>query len=177
MTIKKAKLLFLLWVVIVSIMGCQTAPQLSPEELRAKWRGPITITAFNTAICTSIAGTAQKIQGEETDGFTAFGELMAAAIMLKAVEDNLAEGFSAEDSAGFYAQVRADVDALKGVVGPWVNDEITPAEVVIRMEDTCSDINQTFEKVVKAAADEGLSRDDVAEFLDELSRSMESVGE
>lgn len=170
----KTTILFLLLVFIVS---CQSAPKLSPEELRAKWRGPIVLTSLNAGICTSIAETAQKTQAGEIDGFSAFGELMGAAIMLRAVEESLAESASAEDTTGFYGQAQTDVDALKAVVGPWINDEITSAEVVARLGDTCSDMNQTFEKVVETASDEGLSREAMDELMAELSQSLESVGQ
>jgi hypothetical protein len=170
----KTTILFLL---LVFIAGCQSAPKLSPEELRAKWRGPIALTALNAGICTGISETAQKTQAGEIDGFSAFGELMGAAIMLRAVEESLAETALAEDTTGFYEQVQTDVETLKAVVGPWVNDEITSAEVAVRLGDTCSDMNQTFEKVVKAASDEGLSRDAMDGLMDELSQSLESVGQ
>lgn len=165
----------LLSLLLVFIVGCQSAPKLSPEELHAKWRGPIALTAFNAAICTGISETAQKTQAGEIDGFSAYGELMGAAIMLRAVEDSLAETALDEGTTGFYEQVQTDMDALKVVVGPWVNDEITSAEVVVRLGGACSDMNQTFEKVVETASDEGLSGDVMAELLDELSRSLEPV--
>jgi hypothetical protein len=167
--------IMILFLLLVFIVGCQSAPKLSPEELRAKWRGPIALTAFNAAICTGISETAQKTQAGEIDGFSAFGELMGSAIMLRAVEESLVETALAEDTTEFYEQVQTDVETLKAVVGPWINDEITSAEVVVRLGDTCSDMNRTFEKVVEAASDEGLSRDAMDELMDELSQSLESV--
>lgn len=95
--------------------------------------------------------------------------------MLRAVEDSLAETALDEDTTGFYEQVQTDMDALKVVVSPWVNDEITSAKVVVRLGGACSDMNQTFEKVVETASDEGLSGDAMAELLDELSLSLEPV--
>ncbi len=165
----------LLLLVVLFLVSCQTGPQLSPEELQAKWRAPLVTSAMNVGICTGVTETAQKIQAGELEGFAAFGELLAAGIMIQAVDEALATAEPAADQAQLLAQMQADVEALRNVVGPWVNKETTSVEVLAVIGDVCADMNATFEQVAEAAADDGLTAEAARQMMDDATRSMEAA--
>jgi len=125
------KKLTLILLIVLIMAGCQ--PKLSPEELEAKWRGPIVASAFNVAACEGATKTAQKIQAGEIDGFAAFGELLGVGIIVQAVDEMLTEAEPMEDQADLLAQMQSDIATLRGVLGPWIDDEITSADVLDRI--------------------------------------------
>jgi len=168
---KKVFLLIFLFLLI----GCQTSPKLTPEEAKAKWQAPIAMSALNTGTCVGVKETAQKIQAEEIDGFEALGGIWGASLLIQVIEEGLAEAEPTEDQAEILAQIQADIDSLKEVVGPWINEETTSADVLLVIDDVCVGMEKTFEQVVEAAADDGLPPEEMEAILDEMSSAMESV--
>ncbi len=165
----------LLFLVALLIVGCQSGPKLSPEELQAKWRAPIVISAFNVGICEGATETAQKVQAEEIDGFAAFGELLGAGLMIQVVEESLAEAEPMEDQAALVTAMQSDMAALKGVLGPWIDKETTSTDVLKAISPVCEATNDTFEQVVAAASDDGMSPEAMDTILEEAADSMKSA--
>lgn len=163
---------FLLLLALFAI-GC--GPKLTPEEARTKWQGPIAMSALNAGICTTVGTTAQKVQAGDFNGFEIMGEVMATGVMIQAIEEGLAEAEPADDQREVLAQIQADVDALKGVVGPWVREEITSDDVLAQLDEVCADLEKTFEQVTKAAAEDGLPAEEMEKLLEELSEAMETA--
>lgn len=161
---------------IFLLIGCQ-GPKLTPEEAKAKWRAPIATSALNAGICTGVKESAQKVQDGEVDGFEAFGELLAMGMMIQVVEEGLTTAEPTEDQADLQAQMQADLDALKGVIDPWVNEETTSADVLLAIDDVCANTDKTFEQIVEAAADDDLPPEEMEAILDEMSAAMESVSD
>lgn len=164
-----------LLLIAILVLGC--GPQLSPEELQAKWRAPIGISALNVGICEGAKETAQKVQSGEAEGFAAFGELLAVSVMIQVVDESLAEAQPVDDQTDLVDQMRADVDALKGVLGPWINKETTSADVLAEIDDVCQQTNETFEQVVEQAADDGLSEEAARAIMEEMSEAMQEAVE
>ena len=164
-----------LLLITILVIGC--GPQLSPEELQAKWRAPIGISALNVGICEGATETAQKVQSGESEGFAAFGELLAVSVMIQAVDESLAEAQPADDQTALVDQMQADVDALKEVLGPWINKETTSADVLAEIDDVCQQTNETFEEVVEQAADDGLSEEAARAIMEEMSEAMQGAVE
>lgn len=169
---KKASIILLM---VLLIIGCQTAPKLTPEEAKAKWRGPVLLSALNAATCTGLQETGQKIQAQETDGFAAFGELMAIGLMIRLVDEGLAQAEPTADQEDLMDQIQADVDSMRSIVGPWVNQETTAADILPLLDETCPDITATFEEVIAVAEDEGLTREAAAQIMEEMSAAFESA--
>lgn len=162
----------LLLFVVLFLVSCQTGPKLSPEELQAKWRVPLGLSALNAGICTGLQQTAQQLQAEETDGFSAYGALMGAAMMIRVVEESLAQAEPAADQAKLQAQMEADVAALRATVSSWVNKETTSADVLPVLDKTCPDITATFEQVAKAATDDGLTPEAMTQIMEDMRQAM-----
>jgi len=165
---KKLSLMLLL---ILFLAGCQ--PKLSPEELEAKWRGPIVASAFNVAACEGATETAQKIQAGEIEGFAAFGELMGVGIIVQAVDEMLVAAEPADDQADLFAQMQSDIEALRNILGPWIDNETTSAEVLETIGDVCADATKTFEQVSNAAGDDGMTEEQMAAMLEEVATAMQ----
>lgn len=163
----------LLVIPLFIVVGCQSGPKLSPEELRAKWQSPLAISAFNVGICQGAAETAQEVQAGSSEGFSAFGEIMAAAMMIHVVDEALAQAEPTADQMTLLSQMESDSAALKELLGPWINNETTSAEVLEAIDPVCADTQETFEAVVSAAQDDGLSEDAAAAILEEVSNSFE----
>jgi len=173
---KKLSLLMLPLLVLL-LLGCQPVPKLTPEEAQAKWQAPIVAAAFNVAICEGTTETAQKVQSGELEGFAVLGELMGAGIMIQVVEESLAEAEPAADQADLVTRMQSDIDALKGVIGPWLNQETTSADVLATIGDVCADTNKTFEQVVEAASDDGMTQEAMGTMLDEVATTMDAAQE
>lgn len=167
------KKLTLILLVVLIMAGCQ--PKLSPEELEAKWRGPIVASAFNVAACEGATKTAQKIQAGEIDGFAAFGELLGVGIIVQAVDEMLTEAEPMEDQADLLAQMQSDITTLRGVLGPWIDDEITSADVLETIDDICADTTKTLEQVADAAGDDGMTDEQMATLLEEVATAMQDT--
>lgn len=135
---------------------------------------PLGLSALNAGICTGIQQTAQKVQAEEIDGFSAYGELLGAGIMLKVVDEALVQAELMEDQLDLQEQIEADVNAMRSIAASWINEETTSADVLIALEDTCPVITTTFEQVTKAAADDGLTPEAMAQIMDEMRQAMEA---
>lgn len=168
----------LLLFVVLFLVSCQTGPQLSPEELQAKWRIPLGLSALNAGVCTGIQQTAQKLQAEEIEGFTAYGELLGAGLMIRVVEEALTQAELAEDQTELQGQIEADVAALRTVVASWVNNETSSADLLPILDETCPDITATFEQVAKAATDDGLTPEAMTQIMEDMRQAMaDSVDE
>lgn len=165
--------LSLILLIAIIIAGCQ--PKLSPEELDAKWRGPIVASAFNVAACEGATETAQKIQAGEIDGFEAFGELLGVGIMVQAVDEMLVDAEPAEDQTDLLAQMQGDIEALRGILGPWIDDEITSAEVLETIDDVSADTTKTFEQVADAAGDDGMTEEQMATLIEEVATAIDDA--
>lgn len=173
----KLQNLFLFLFFSLFIVGCQSGPKLSPEELRAKWQSPLAISALNVGICQGVAETAESVQAGTSEGFSAFGELMGAAIMMQAVDEALTAAEPAADQSSLLSQMEADSAALKVLVGPWIDDEISSADVLDSIDDVCADTEETFEAVVTAARKDGLSDEAASTILEEMENSMKTLTE
>ena len=173
----KLQNLFLFLFISLFFIGCQSGPQLSPEELQAKWQSPLAISAMNVGICQSVAETAKSVQAGTSEGFSAFGELMGAAIMIQAVDETLAEAEPANDQTDLLHDLKDDSAALKEIIGPWMNDEISSADVLDSIDDICADTEATFEAVVAAARKDGLSDEAASAILEEMENSMNALTE
>lgn len=171
------KLLNLLLLLPLFIIGCQSGPKLTPEELQAKWQSPLAISALNVGICQSVAETAESVQAGTNEGFSAFGGLFGAAIMIQAVDDALAEAEPAADQTSLLSALEDDSSALKEIVGPWINDEINSADVLDSIDEVCADTEATFEAVVAAAHKDGLSDEAASAILEEMEDSMKTLTE
>lgn len=162
----------LLLFVVLFLVSCQTGPKLSPEELQDKWRVPLGLSALNVGVCTGIQQTAQKLQAEEIDGFSAYGELLGAGIMIRVVEEALTQAELAEDQTKLQEQIETDVERLRTVVASWVNKETTSADVLPVLDKTCPDITATFEQVAKAATDDGLTPEAMTQIMEDMRQAM-----
>ncbi len=171
----KKSSLFLLPFLVLFMIGCQSGPKLTPEEARAKWQAPIVASAFNVAICEGATETAQKVQSGEIEGFTVLGELMGTGIMIQVVEESLAAVQPEADQVDLVSQMQSDIEALRGVLGPWLNQETTSADVLATIGDVCTDTNKTFEQVVEAASDDGMSQEAMGAMLDEVATAMDAA--
>lgn len=160
---------------VLFLIGCQSGPQLSPEELKEKWQAPVVTSAFLVGICEGVTDTAQKVQDEEIDGFSAFGELLAAGAMIQAMDESLAEAEPAADQAEFVSQMQADIEAMKSIIGPWIDDETTSADVLAEIGPVCTSTTETFDGVVTAASDDGLTAEMMEQMLDDAAAAMESA--
>ena len=161
----------LLLLIVLFMVGC--GPRLSPEELEAKWRAPIGISALNVGICEGAMETARKVAAGESEGFAAFGEVLGVGVMIQAVDEALAEAQPVADQSDLVTQMRDDVEALKGVLGPWINGDSTAADVLDEIDGVCQGVNDSFELVVERAADDGLSEEAARAVLEEMSEAME----
>ncbi|MFZ1396122.1 MAG: hypothetical protein WAS33_04455 [Candidatus Promineifilaceae bacterium] len=173
----KIQNLFLFLFISLFFIGCQSGPKLTPEELQAKWQSPLAISALNVGICQGVAETAESVQSGTSEGFSAFGELMGAAIMIQAVDEALTQAEPAADQTSLLSQMEADSAALKALVGPWINEEISSADVLDSIDEVCTDTEATFEDVVAAARKDGLSEEAAAAILEEMENSMNAPTE
>ena len=156
------------------IVSCQSGPKLSPEELRSKWQSPLAISALNVGICQGVAETAQDVQAGTSEGLAAVGELFAAAMVIQQVDEVLEQAAPTADQTNLVEQMQNDSAALKALVGPWINNEITSTDVLKSIDEVCADTQATFEAVVAAAIDDGLSEEVAAAILKEVANSMET---
>lgn len=154
------------------IVSCQSGPKLSPEELRTKWQSPLAISALNVGICQGITETAQDVQAGTSEGFAAVGELFAAAMVVQQVDEALEQAEPTADQTSLLEQMQNDSAALKALVGPWINNEITSTDVLETIDEVCANTQATFEAVVAAASDDGLSEEAAADILEEVANSM-----
>ena len=170
------KLRNLFLILSLFIIGCQSGPKLSPEALQAKWQSPLAISALNVGICQSVAETADSTQSGTNEGFT-FGGLFGAAIMIQAVDEALIGAEPTADQTSLLSAMEEDSAALKEVVGPWMNNEISSADVLDIIDDVCADTEATFEAVVAAAGKDGLSDEAASAILEEMENSMKTLTE
>lgn len=173
----KLQNLFLFLFISLFIIGCQSGPKLTPEELQAKWQSPLAISAMNVGICQSVAETAGSVQAGTSEGFSAFGGLFGAAMMIQAVDEVLAEAEPAPDQTRLLSAMEEDSAALKEIVGPWIKNEINSADVLNSIDDICADTEATFENVVAAARKDGLSDEAASTILEEMENSMKALTE
>jgi len=162
---------------ILFVLGCQAGPSLTPEEAKAKWQGPIALSALNAGICPGVKETAQKIQDGDISGFEAFGEVLASSLLIQAVQERLDTAEPSPDQSKFWAQIQSDTDALIGIVGSWMKEESTSADVLRDIDSVCTDTDKTFSEISEAAKKEGLTAEGMGEILDEMTAAMETAVE
>lgn len=155
------------------IVSCQSGPKLSPEELRTKWQSSLAISAMNVGICQGVAETAQDVRAGTNEGFAAVGELFGAAMMIQLVDEALEQAEPTADQTSLVEQMQNDSTELKSLVGPWINNEVTSTDVLETIDEVCANAQATFEAVVAAASDDGLSEEAAADILEEVANSME----
>lgn len=157
---------------ILFAAACQ--PSLTPEELDAKWRAPIVMAAFSDGVCQTTTETAQNVNSGETDGFTALGELLGASIMIQVIDEGLVEAEPSPDQEAFLNQMSENQEALRAVIGPWIDSEISSTEVLAQIGDVCQATTTTFEEVAEAASKDGMTDEAIVAILEEAAESMES---
>lgn len=162
-----------LLLLLLFTISCQST--LSPEELDAKWRAPIVGTAFNLAACEGLTTTAQNVQSGATDGFTGLGELIGIGAIVLAVDEMVNEAEPAVDQTELYAQIGTDIEAIRGVLGPWIDGEITSTDVLETIDSTCGDINSTFEQATSAAERDGMTNEQMTTIFNEVATAMQNA--
>lgn len=164
-------------ILILMIMAACTGSSLSPEEVETKWRSPIMMASFNAGICETTTETAVNVNSGQIDGFTAFGELLGAGMMIQAVDETLQEAEPAPDQDQLYGRLQTDVTALREIVGPWVNQETSSTEVLETIDETCDQINQTLTQTLEAAEKDGLTEAQLKEWMAEMAATMDAAFE
>jgi hypothetical protein len=152
-------------------------PALPVADLEQKWKSLLYMASMTSGACDMLIETAGKVQAGEIDGLDAWGEVMTAGILLKAVEETLDEWEPTPDQVSYKADIQGCVSTAQEVVGQWLDDEITSADVPGLLEDTCAASRATVEDVIAAMRDDGLSEGEIAALLDELVQTFETVGE
>lgn len=162
---------------VLFVLGCQAGPSLTPEEAKAKWQGPIALSVLNAGICTGVRESAQKVQVGEVSGFEAYGEILASSMFIQAVQEGLDKAEPSADQEKWLTQIQSDTDALIDVVGPWIKEESTSADVLQAIDSVCARTEKTFSEISEAAKKDGLTDAGVGEILDDMAAGMETAVE
>jgi len=131
--------------------------------------------ALTVASYEGLLDTADRVQAEEIDGVTAFGELLALATILRSTEESLAEWEPAPDQMEYKSAIQTHIDAAKIVMTQWVDREISSANVRGLVEDDYQASEDTLEEIARAMQDDGLSWDEVEAMMDDLVESMQDL--
>lgn len=150
---------------------------MSVEELREEWGVPLYAASVVAGSCESLLETANSLRAEEIDGMTALGELIGTGVLIAAIDEALVEWEPGEDQREYKAAIQGYVDTAKGVIGQWMDDEITLADVPGLVEDDCQAALDTLEDVMLAMQESGLSENDVSGMLEELSAALDQFSE
>lgn len=147
-------------------------PTTSPKALRAKWRAPLALSAFTFATCEWLNETAERRQSGELDGVDAFSEQLGAAIIVRAVDEGLAEWEPHADQIGLRDRIQMHVYSLGNLLAQWYDDEVDSAGVLQRTEGLCQSTERTFERVVEKAVEDGLPSEEAKRLIQETAEKF-----
>jgi len=152
----------------------QVAPSsVSLGELEGTWEPAIGTAALVQGAYEAILKTAEDIQAGEIDSAEVSDELLAEAIVLKAVQDTLAEWNPPEDMVDYKEELEGYVAKGQEILSQWFDEEITPVEVEDFLASDYEDLAQMVQDAVRQAELDGLAMEDIEAMLDELSASIE----
>jgi len=150
-------------------------PALSQEELLQKWQPPIAASTLVFAACEGVLETAEKRQADEIDGFEAFGELLGSGIVLAAVEEGIAEWIPPYELLNFKQMLQEHIDSIQDVVGQWLDDEVTSADIPDLLSEQCEMSYATMEEILEASYSDGLTETEIDAIVTEMQASLEEA--
>lgn len=128
-------------------------------------------------VCAMTIETANKRQSGEIDGLGAFGEILLEATLLKAIEDGYLEWEADASVEDWKTDVQAAIDEIQGVLGRWLEDEITSVDVPGLLQSTCEDVKETLKQITVEAYVNGLTEASMDEIFAELQEGFSEIGE
>jgi hypothetical protein len=146
-------------------------PPMSVQELTDKWNIPLRVAAINFGICSAVLDAAEKRYSEEITGMEAFGYLLAAAVIVRTIDETLTEREPGTDQHTLWAQLQSDLEEIRKIVSSWFDGDITSGDVLETLD--CTSMYETFNEVVQTAKADGLSETDMRAILEEIANALE----
>jgi hypothetical protein len=126
-----------------------------------KWQPPIGASTLVFAVCEGVLDTAEKRQTNEIDGFEAFGELLGSGMVLGAVEEAIAEWSPPTELLNTKETLQEHIDSIQDVVGQWLDDEVTSADIHDLLDEQCEMSYTAMEEILEASYSDGLTQTEI----------------
>jgi hypothetical protein len=152
-------------------------PVLDQEALKEEWSPAITGGTVIYALCPMIVDTAVRYQSGELDESEAFGEIFAEALFLQALSEAFDVWEPDPDGEIHKSTLELHLWVLQDVMGRWMNEEITAADVPGLLEDECAAVYGTLVAIGQAASADGLSDESLNEIIAEIQQMLEAMVE
>jgi len=105
------------------------------EQLKDKWRAPMFTLGLTFTSMESMLDIAQRLQAGEMEGIAAFAELFAVALIVDGADKTLDEFEPLREQVEYVAATQGYLDTVMSVLAPWIDRELTSAEVPSLLEE------------------------------------------